>query len=49
MALRKALAGKPELELRRRLERLLARLEVKGPPAELVRLRCSSSELAAST
>jgi WD40 repeat protein len=36
-ALRKALADKPELEARRRLEQLLARLEGKGPPPELRR------------
>jgi RNA polymerase sigma factor (sigma-70 family) len=36
-ALRKALAGKPSLEARRRLERLLNRLEGDTPPAETVR------------
>jgi hypothetical protein len=36
-ALRKALAGKPSLEVRRRLEGLLKRLESASPPVETVR------------
>jgi RNA polymerase sigma factor (sigma-70 family) len=36
-ALRKALAGKPSVEVRRRLEALLDRLEAVGPSAETIR------------